>query len=78
MILNGPQIISGFNQKMESVFSSLPMFSSLNPEYKTILAIELLGLREGFVMAVNNITYVIMWVAFIPIILLPFCKMKND
>ena len=78
MLLNGPQIISGFNQKMESVFSSLPMFSSLNPEYKTILAIELLGLREGFVMAVNNITYVIMWVAFIPIILLPFCKMKND
>ena len=78
MLLNGPQIISGFNQKMESIFSSLPMFSSLNPEYKTILAIELLGLREGFVMAVNNITYVIMWVAFIPIILLPFCKMKND
>ena len=78
MILNGPQIISGFNQKMESIFSTLPMLSSLNPEYKTILAIELLGLREGFVMAVNNITYVIMWVAFIPIILLPFCKMKND
>ena len=78
MLLNGPQIISGFNQKMESVFSSLPMLASLNPEYKTILAIELLGLREGFVMAVNNITFFIMWVGFIPIILLPLCKIKND
>tara|TARA_B110000116_G_C16614994_1_gene481169 strand:- start:272 stop:871 length:600 start_codon:yes stop_codon:yes gene_type:complete len=78
MLLNGPQIISGFNQKMESVFSTLPMLSSLNPEYKTILAMELLGLREGFVMAVNNITFFIMWVAFIPIILLPFCKMRDD
>ncbi len=77
MLINGPQIISGFSQKMESVFKTLPMLSSLNPEYKTILAMELLGLREGFVMAVNNITYIIMWVAFIPIILLPFCKMKS-
>ena len=67
-----------FYQKMESVFSTLPMLSSLNPEYKTILAMELLGLREGFVMAVNNITFFIMWVAFIPIILLPFCKMRDD
>jgi MFS transporter, DHA2 family, multidrug resistance protein len=77
MLINGPQIISGFTQKMEGLFKTLPMFSSLNPEYKTILAMELLGLREGFVMAVNNITFVILWVAFIPIILLPFCKMKN-
>ena len=77
MLINGPQIISGFTQKMEGLFKTLPMLSSLNPEYKTILAMESLGLREGFVMAVNNITFIILWVAFIPIILLPFCKMKN-
>ena len=62
---------------MDNLFSSLPMLSSLNPEYKTIMAIELLGLREGFIMAINNITFFIMWFGFIPIILLPFCKTIN-
>ena len=76
-IINGPQIIAGFNKKMDNLFSSLPMLSSLNPEYKTIMAIELLGLREGFIMAINNITFFIMWFGFIPIILLPFCKTIN-
>ena len=48
-----------------------------DPEYKSIMAIEMLGLREGFIMAINNITFVIMWFGFIPIILLPFCKVIN-
>ena len=73
-LLNGPQIISGFKNKMDSLFNSLPMLSILNPEYKSIMAIEMLGLREGFIMAINNITFFIMWFGFIPIILLPFCR----
>ena len=63
---------------MEGVFSSLPMVSNLDPEYKTIIAAEMLGQREGFIMAVNNITYLIVWIALIPILLIPFCKIKTD
>ena len=78
VVTNGPQIISGIKLQMEGVFSSLPMVSNLDPEYKTIIAAEMLGQREGFIMAVNNITYLIVWIALIPILLIPFCKIKTD
>ena len=45
---------------MDSLFNSLPMLSSLDPEYRSLMAIEMLGLREGFIMAINNITFFIM------------------
>ena len=78
LMLNGPQIISGVKQKIEGLFSTLPMISNLNPEYKTIIAAEMLGQREGFIMAINNITFIIVWVAFIPILLLPLCKNQKN
>ena len=59
---------------MEGIFSSLPMISNLDPNYKTIIAAEMLGQREAFIIAVNNIMFIIVWIAFIPIILIPFCK----
>tara|TARA_B100000700_G_C15041046_1_gene855356 strand:- start:2897 stop:3520 length:624 start_codon:yes stop_codon:yes gene_type:complete len=73
-LINGPQIINGFKDKMDSILSSLPMLSSLDPNYRSLIAIESLGLREGFIMAINNITFFIMWFGFIPILLLPFCR----
>ena len=78
IMLNGPQIISGVKKKIEGLFSTLPMISNLNPEYKTIIAAEMLGQREGFIMAINNITFIIVWVAFIPILLLPLCKNQKN
>ena len=74
IISDGPQIISGITQKMEGIFSSLPMISNLDPNYKTIIATEMLGQREAFIIAVNNIMFIIVWIAFIPIILIPLCK----
>ena len=80
IVSDGPQIISGIKQKMEGLFSSLPMISNLDPNYKTIIAAEMLGQREGFIIAVNNIMFTIVWIALIPIILIPLCKreVKNN
>ena len=52
------------------------MISNLDPNYKTIIATEMLGQREAFIIAVNNIMFIIVWIAFIPIILIPLCKKK--
>ena len=52
------------------------MISNLDPNYKTIIAAEMLGQREAFIIAINNIMFIIVWIAFIPIILIPLCK-KN-
>ena len=76
IVSDGPQIISGIKQKMEGLFSSLPMISNLDPNYKTIIAAEMLGQREGFIIAVNNIMFTIVWIALIPIILIPLCKIE--
>ena len=77
IVSDGPHIISGIKQKMEGLFSSLPMISNLDPNYKTIIAAEMLGQREGFIIAINNIMFTIVWIALIPIILIPLCKIQS-
>ena len=70
----GVESLSGANQKFQGLFQNFPVLPNFTPDFKTLLAAEILGQREGFIMALNNITFVIMWFAIIPIILLPFCK----
>ena len=70
----GVESLSGANQKFQGLFQNFPILPNFTPDFKTLLAAEILGQREGFIMALNNITFVIMWFAIIPVVLLPFCK----
>ena len=60
--------------KFQGLFQNFPVLPNFTPDFETLLAAEIIGQREGFIMALNNITFVIMWFAIIPVVLLPFCK----
>ena len=70
----GVESLSGANQKFQGLFQNFPVLPNFTPDFKTLLAAEILGQREGFIMDLNNITLVIMWFAIIHVVLLPFCK----
>ena len=74
----GSEILSDTSQKIEGLFQNFPVLPNFTPNFKALLAAEILGQREGFIMAINNITFFIMWFAIIPIVLLPLCKKTND
>ena len=74
----GSAILSATSQKIEGLYQNFPVLPNFTPNFKALLAAEILGLREGFIMAINNITFFIMWFAIIPIVLLPLCKKTND
>jgi len=54
------------------VFNRLSIISNIDPEHKTIIATKMLEQRQELIMYLNNITYLIVWITFIPIILFPF------
>ena len=70
----GVESLSGANKKFQGLFQNFPVLPNFTPDFETLLAAEIIGQREGFIMALNNITFVIMWFAIIPVVLLPFCK----
>ncbi len=73
-ISKGSELLSGTSQKMQGLFHNFPILPNFTPDFKSLLAAEILGQREGFIMAINNITFFIMWFSIIPIILIIICR----
>ncbi len=62
--------------KLNSLFSNYSSESGYLEHLNSVMLLELYGKREGLIMALNSINYFTMWVAIIPILLLPFVKTK--
>jgi len=60
--------------KLNSLYGDINASLSYMNDYQSLLLLHFYGKREGFIMAFNNLNYYTMWVAIIPIILLPFIK----